>query len=100
MKQPEVIIQTDDVKVRVMPLSPGEITPMHYHSVVTDNIFCLSGLISIRLKDGGKEVVLRPGERFEIKPGVLHEVINSDKNQAAEYLLVQGVGPYDFLTDK
>ena len=95
----EILIQTETVKVRIMHLLPGETTPLHRHSEVTDNIFGLSGTMVIHLQDPDETFNLHPGRRCEILPGRRHMVNNLSPDQGATYLLIQGVGTYDFLTE-
>lgn len=97
MKKEELLIETEMVKVRVMRLEPGEEVPFHYHTQVTDNMFGLSGEIEIRLQSPVDTVVLIPGSRCEILPGRVHQVANRSADDPSEYLLVQGVGKYDFI---
>ena len=94
----ETLIDTETVRVRIMKLQPGEMTPLHYHSEVTDNIFGLSGTMVVQLKNPDESLNLDPGTRCEIPPGRSHMVINLSSDQAGSYLLVQGVGSYDFLS--
>jgi len=91
----EVIIKTKDVSIRIMELEPHGATRWHYHSEVTDHIFCLTGTISVRLKDLDEEFVLSPGQHREVMQGRVHQVVNAGTNNA-QYLLIQGVGTYDF----
>jgi len=91
----ETIIRTADVSVRILTLDPGEVGPWHYHSEVVDNMFCLSGAVVVRLRGPDEEYVLAPGHRLEVVPGRTHRVANLG-DPAASYLLVQGVGKYDF----
>jgi mannose-6-phosphate isomerase-like protein (cupin superfamily) len=95
MQEAEVIAKTDDVRVRIMTLSPREVADWHYHTEVIDDIFCLSGSISIRMQGPANEVRLAPGQRCRIERGRVHQLENLD-DQKASYLLVQGVGNYDF----
>lgn len=95
MKESEVLIKTDTVRVRIMSLAPREIADWHYHTEVTDEIFCLTGQIIIRLKEPDEENELHPGERCQIKTGRIHQLENRG-NEEATYLLIQGVGKYDF----
>ena len=92
-----VLIQTETARVRIMELPPGGSTPRHHHSEVTDNIFGLTGEIMIKLEKPEEMIELSPGSRCEIQPGRIHTVISSSLDQSATYLLVQGVGQYDFL---
>jgi len=95
MKETEVIIKTDAVRVRIMSLEPHEIADWHYHTEVTDDIFCLTGTIVVRMKEPDEEDKLTPGRRCQIKVGRIHQLENLGDEDAA-YLLIQGVGRYDF----
>lgn len=96
MSREEIIIQTDDVKVRTIELQPGEVGPFHYHTEITDNMFGIAGEIIVSLKGPTEEITLRPGVRCKIETGRVHCVRNSLEQDSSTYLLVQGVGKYDF----
>ena len=91
----EVILRTENVTVRVLSLPAGESTPWHFHKEVTDNMFCLSGDIAVLLKNPDGEIRLQLGQRCEVPPLRVHQVANMGSEEAT-YLLVQGVGHYDF----
>ena len=91
----EIIIKTDDVRVRVLTLEPKESLSWHYHSEIVDHMFCLSGTIIIRLKGPEEQKVLLPGQHCEVAVGRVHQVANTT-GEPVQYLLVQGVGDYDF----
>ncbi len=95
MKETEVIAKTDTVRVRIMSLEPREIADWHYHTAVTDDIFCLTGTIIVRMKEPDEEAKLMPGKRCRIKIGRIHQLENLEDEEAT-YLLVQGTGQYDF----
>lgn len=99
MIKDEIIIQTGDVKVRVMTLLPGEATVRHHHTEVTDFMVGLEGSIQVLLFSPDETVDLAPGERCRVKPGRSHKVLNTDSVLPASYLLIQGVGQYDFMVD-
>jgi quercetin dioxygenase-like cupin family protein len=91
----EVILETDDVRVRVLALEEGQATAWHFHSLVTDRMLCLEGAISVEFRDPAAAVALDPGGRCEVRAGRVHRVVNL-ASTTARYLLVQGVGRYDF----
>ncbi|MCL4530712.1 MAG: cupin domain-containing protein [Chloroflexi bacterium] len=95
MKEIEVLAKTDNLRVRIMALEPREVAGWHYHTQVADNIFCLTGTILIRLQNPDEEVRLSPGQRCQIKIGRVHQLENLESEDAT-YLLVQGIGVYDF----
>jgi len=91
----KVILKTHDVSVRILALAPKEITPWHYHREVVDNIFCLSGTMAIHFEDPEKDLFLRQAQHCEILNGIVHRVENLE-DQESRYLIIQGVGEYDF----
>ena len=95
MKETEVILKTDDIRVRIMSLAPREITDWHYHTQVTDHIFSLTGTIIVRMQNPDSEIRLAPGERSLVETGRIHRLENGVDFEAS-YLLIQGVGKYDF----
>ena len=90
------IIKTDNVLMRIMELAEGASTDWHYHSEVSDYFVCLNGVVSVEAKNPNEVFFLHPGQRAEIKPPQVHRVINAFSDRS-EYLLVQGVGSYDFI---
>ena len=90
-----MIIRTKDVRVRIIELRSHEVADWHYHTEITDNMFCLIGSITVRLKEPDEEFVLSPGRRCGVMKGRVHQVANAGVD-IARYLLVQGVGNYDF----
>ena len=95
-KQDEFLIQTDTVRVRVMDLQPGEATPWHFHREVTDHMVCLRGVIEVRIQPDAAVLVLSPGQRCTVAVPQVHQVANTSVSETASYLLIQGVGRYDF----
>lgn len=95
MQESEIVAKTDTLQVRIMNLNPREVGPWHYHTQVTDDIFCLTGRIAIRMLDPDHEINLKPGQRCKIQIARVHQLENL-KDTKASYLLVQGIGPYDF----
>ena len=91
----EWLAKTADVQVRVNTLGSDQGTPWHFHSVITDNIFCLEEGLEIGLRDPDERVLLRPGQRQKILPGRVHRVVNTT-GLPLRYLLIQATGAYDF----
>jgi quercetin dioxygenase-like cupin family protein len=95
MKETEVLVKTDDIRVRIMTLSPRELSDWHYHTQIADNIFCLTGTILVRMQNPEQEVRLAPGERCRVEIQRIHQLENLADFEAS-YLLVQAMGKYDF----
>ena len=100
MSQPSVreiatFVNANGVRVAQFEMLPNASGPWHRHSQVSEHCFCLKGRIVV--ESAGKPVVhLGPGERCEIPVGVSHRLRNGG-DQDCGYLVVQGIGAYDFV---
>jgi len=92
------IMGTHDMRVRIMELEPGAATEWHHHTAVSDFFVCLTGAIRIEARDPEQVLLLTPGARAEVAPPRVHRVVNL-QDETTEYLLVQGVGGYDFIKE-
>jgi mannose-6-phosphate isomerase-like protein (cupin superfamily) len=79
-----------------LQISPTQKVTWHYHSNVHDTFYVLSGSISIFLQDPKEEVRLTPGQTFAVPPKRPHLVTNGGDASAA-FLVLQGIGEYDFV---
>lgn len=93
------IIRTDTTLVRIMELAIGESNAWHYHSEIADFFVCLSGSLQLDTRNPDATILLQPGETFRVQPPQWHRVLNPG-HETARYLLVQGVGKYDFITER
>ena len=85
-----------DVQARLFTLAPGETIPWHYHSAVADWYFVLEGALSIETRAPTDRRELAVGESYHIVPKTAHLIANRSERDT-RFLLVQGVGLYDFL---
>ena len=95
-RDPTIIVQTADVRVVEYTLHPRDAHPWHYHSEVADAFYCLDRLISVETREPPQQLILRPGEKCSVPAKVVHPVKNVC-DRASRYLLVQGVGTYDYI---
>src|SRR5574341_1316266 len=91
----EVLVKTDNVSVRILELEGEEALPWHHHTEVTDYVFALDGEIEVQLRSPDAKVALAPGQRCEVPTGRVHRVVNMCRSKT-KYLLIQGIGKYDF----
>lgn len=96
VKSIEKVAVGSDVQARLFTLGPGEEIPWHFHSAVTDWYFVLEGALSIETRAPADRRLLSIGERFCIAPKTAHLISNRSDGDT-RFLLVQGVGAYDFL---
>jgi quercetin dioxygenase-like cupin family protein len=95
-RNPKVVVQTADVRIVEYRLKPGDSHPWHYHTEVTDRVYCLEGLVAVDIRQPSQRRVLRPGETSEVSPGTVHHVSNAGDG-TSRYLLVQALGKYDYI---
>jgi len=93
------IIKTENVLVRIMELEKDGSTEWHFHTEVRDFFVCLKGAIQVETKNPDQKIMLTPGQQAEVNPRKVHRVKNITDNKA-EYLLIQGIGSYDFYKDE
>ena len=92
------IVKTDNVLVREMVLEKDAATEWHHHSEVSDYFVCLTGWVRVETQNPDETFSLHPGETAEVKPPQVHRVVNVHDGRSV-YLLVQGVGAYDFIRE-
>ncbi len=80
-----------------LQIGPSQEVPWHYHSHVHDTFYVLEGCIRIGLREPDDEVVLEPGQTFVAAVRRPHRVRNAGATSAI-FLVLQGIGPYDFIT--
>jgi quercetin dioxygenase-like cupin family protein len=96
LQKPKIVVQTADVRVVEYTLQPGDRHPWHYHSEVSDRVYCLEGLVGIDTQTPPEKVVLKPGESCETPAKTVHHVSNAGPG-VSRYLLVQALGKYDYV---
>ena len=95
VKNVETVVMSDEVQVRIFTLAHGDFIPWHYHSESTDQYFVLEGVLTIETRDPDDRRVLTVGQRYKILPGTAHCISNGSPPDC-QFLLVQGVGKYDW----
>jgi quercetin dioxygenase-like cupin family protein len=96
VKSIEPVAIGSDVQARVFTLAPSETIPWHFHSFVTDWYFVLEGTLSIETRAPADRRELAVGETHHIAPKTAHLIANRSDTDT-RFLLVQGVGGYDFI---
>ena len=83
-------------RINELQISPKQKVPWHYHSNIQDTFYVLEGGIRIFLREPKEEVRLGPGDTYTVKPRRPHLVVNGG-DTSATFLVLQGVGEYDFV---
>jgi quercetin dioxygenase-like cupin family protein len=91
-----VVAKGADVLVREYTLDPGEAIPWHRHSEVSDHYYGLEGMVVIETREPAARHEIGVGQVATVTPPTVHHVSNQGA-QPCRFLLVQGVGKYDFV---
>lgn len=83
-------------RISELQISPTQKVPWHYHSTIQDTFYVLAGTVRIFLRDPKEELVLKPGETYAVRPRRAHLVTNPG-DVSATFLILQGIGEYDFV---
>jgi quercetin dioxygenase-like cupin family protein len=97
VKRIEPVLKASDVQARVFTLAPGEAIPWHYHRQSADHYFVLEGVLSISTRGPDlTERSLEAGSSHKMPPGTPHLIANRG-DADCRFLLLQGVGAYDWI---
>ena len=99
VKKISVIAKGANVLVREYVLGPGEFIPWHHHTEVIDHYYSLEGIVLIETRAPVGRRELNPGESATVTPLTAHHVSNSS-GKPCRFLLIQGVGKYDFVKEE
>ena len=83
-------------RITELQIGPKQKVPWHTHTNVRDTFYVLNGTIRIFLQDPKEEVQLAPGETYTVPPKRPHLVTNAGE-RSATFLVLQGIGEYDFV---
>jgi quercetin dioxygenase-like cupin family protein len=83
-------------RIAELTINPTQKVPWHCHSNVQDTFYVLEGQLRLFLRDPKEEVRLSQGETYSVRPRRPHLVTNAGET-AATFLVLQGIGEYDFV---
>ena len=83
-------------RITEIQLSKTQKVPWHYHNNVQDTFYVLKGNLRLFLRDPREEVRLGPSDTYSVKPRRPHLVANNGEGSAT-FLVLQGIGEYDFV---
>ena len=76
-------------------LAPGEEVHWHLHSEVRDTFYVLRGPITIYTREPDDANVINTGKILQTRERQPHRVVNISDHEVS-FVLIQGVGEYDF----
>ena len=83
-------------RINELQISPAQVVPWHWHSNIQDTFYVIEGHLRLFLRDPAEEVRLGPGETYSVRPRRPHLVTNGG-DSSATFLVLQGVGEYDYV---
>lgn len=86
-------------RISELQISPAQFVPWHCHTKISDTFYVIDGGIRILLKDPVEEILLSPGETYVVRKRRPHRVENAGPTSAT-FLVLQGVGEYDYVALK
>jgi mannose-6-phosphate isomerase-like protein (cupin superfamily) len=95
IKAQETVAEGADLRASILTLDTGECVPWHWHSEVTDDFVCMDGPMIVETRAPRHEYVLHPGQRCTVPAKTAHYVHGVDGG-ACRFMIIQGVGVYDF----
>ena len=92
----EVVADGADLRVQVLTLERGQCVPWHYHNDIADSFVCLEGPMIVETRAPRHLYRLEPGQRCAVPAKTAHYV-HGEADGPCKFLIVQGVGVYDFV---
>lgn len=83
-------------RISELQISTTQKVPWHFHTNVQDTFYVIQGQLRLFLREPKEEVRLGPGDTYSVKPGRPHLVTNAGEGSAT-FLVLQGIGEYDFV---
>ena len=83
-------------RITELTITPTQKVPWHCHSKVQDTFYVLEGHLRIFLREPKEDVRLAPGQTYSVRPRRPHLVTNGS-DTTATFLVLQGMGEYDFI---
>ena len=83
-------------RITELQISPAQKVPWHFHTHIQDTFYVIDGRVRLFLREPKEEVRLAPGDTYSVRPRRPHLVTNGGEGSAT-FLVLQGIGEYDFV---
>ena len=83
-------------RITELQLSPTQTVPWHFHTNISDTFYVLEGQMRLFLQNPKQDVRLGVGDSFVATAGRPHLVTNTGSTSLT-FLILQGVGEYDYV---
>jgi quercetin dioxygenase-like cupin family protein len=83
-------------RISELQISPTQRVPWHMHNNIDDTFYVVAGNVRLFLRQPDEDIRLAPGDNYRVKAGRPHLVTN-DGDASATFVILQGVGEYDYV---
>lgn len=83
-------------RISELQISPTQKVPWHFHSNIQDTFYIIEGHIKLFLREPVEEVRLGPGDTYCVRARRPHLIANGG-DCSVTFLLLQGIGEYDYV---
>jgi quercetin dioxygenase-like cupin family protein len=83
-------------RIGELQISPTQKVPWHFHNNIDDTFYVIEGSIRLFLQKPKEDIRLASGASYCVKAGRPHLVTN-DGDTSATFLILQGIGEYDYV---
>jgi quercetin dioxygenase-like cupin family protein len=83
-------------RIAELQISATQSVPWHYHTDIQDTFYVIEGNLRLFLRDPKEEIRPGPGQTYSVRPRRPHLVTNGGQSPAT-FLVLQGIGEYDFV---
>jgi quercetin dioxygenase-like cupin family protein len=92
----ETIAETPELRAKRFTLAAGQEIPWHFHNRITDWFYCLRGRLRVETRAPRQEWLMESGGSCSVTARTAHRVSNAGA-EPCEFLILQGVGTYDYI---
>ena len=90
------LLQRPDLRIQEITLTAEQSVPWHFHNHIRDTFYVLEGDLVLYLQDPKETVSLGKGDSYMVEVQRPHLVTNGGES-AVTFLVLQGVGEYDYV---
>lgn len=95
----ELVAEAPGLRVQVLTVGPEQCVPWHHHTQISDSFFCIEGQMVLETREPSSVLHLRVGQRAIVPPLQPHRVTAAG-GVRCRFVIVQGVGTYDYLPEE
>ena len=93
-------LQRPGFRLSELQTGPAQQVTWHSHTNIGDTFYVLTGRIRVSLRDPDERIDLGPGNSWgPVAPGRPHRVTNAG-GDSATFLVLHGIGDYDYVPAK